>query len=428
MFTVFSTKQMVAWSLVSLFALGGCQSLSPKQEGAAKKNPFTRSGPGQKKLVPDSNELLDPLGARNPNRVLAQDLSPGQIGTTLKTMGRRKTNEAAARTAFDEGRRLYDRAIQLRESSPEDPEAVELFEKAASQFRIAAHHWPDSSMQQDALFFQGESFYFSNRYVQANRAFESLIVQYAGSPYFDRAEERRFSIARYWLGRAREETGLKSFRPGDPTRPASGMAGEARRILHRIRLDDPTGKLADDATMQLAAAFMEVKQFQDAADAFEDLRRSYPGSQHLFNAHLFELKCRLNCYYGRSYEAEPLVKADKLLREIMQRFPGESGKHHDYLAKEAAQVRHLLAEREFTMGTYYENRGENRAARMMYENVGEKFADTAWASEVGRRIEATGEGPPLPPQQAQWLVDLFPATDTARPLIASGDKEGILKR
>lgn len=417
----------VAWLLAAGILFSGCQGFPSAPGGVGKKNPFQLGGPGRKDRLPDNAELLDPLGARNPDRIVLQDLSAGQFGTTMKTLGRAKVNQPVAEKAFAEGQRLYQEASALREQNPDDPKAVALMTDAAGQFRIAAHNWPDSALQQDALFFQGESYYFANRYVQANRAFESLIAQYSGSPYFDRAEERRFSIARYWLGRAREEKGLKSISPGNPGRPATGMAGEARRILHRIRLDDPTGKLADDAAMQLAAAFMEAGMYQDAADTLEDLRRSYPGSPHLFNAHLFELKCRLNCYYGDSYEAEPLVKADKLVREIVQKFPEEARTHEGYLSKEAGHVRHLLAEREYSLAGYYENRGENRAASLMYQKVARDFPDTAFGDVVDERIAKVEKGPPLPPQQAQWLVDLFPSTDTARPLIASGDKEGILR-
>lgn len=410
---------MVAGSL-----LAGCQGTGARP---AMKNPFKFAGPGRtsKDLQPD--ELLDPLGARNPDRVTMHDLAPGQIGTTLRTLGKGKPDEAAAQQHFDQGQIYYQEASSLRETNAEDPRAGDLMDQAAREFRLAAHRWPDSALEQDALFFLGESYYFANRYVQANRAYESLIAQYSGSHYFDRAEERRFSIARYWLGRARDDKGLKAWKPGDPARPAMGMAGEGRRILHRIRLDDPTGKLADDATMQLAAAFMEAHMFQDAADAFEDVRQSYPGSQHNFNAHLFELKCRMNCYYGKSYEAEPLVKADELLRQIVTRFPVESAEHDDYLGREASRVRNLLAEREYTMGQYYENRGENRAASLMYQEVARNFGDTGYADQVDDRLAEVGEGPPLPPQQAQWLVDLFPKTERARPMIASGDKESLLR-
>ncbi len=410
--------------LVVLFC-AGCQSF---QNGTgAKKKPFGISGMGKNRLSPDPDELLDPLGARNPNRVTMYDLAPNQISTTMKTMRRGKVDEAGAEKAYKEGQELYKQAIALREQEPDGKEHIALLEKAANSFRLAGHKWPDSALHQDAMFFQGESFFFADRYVQANRAYESLIAQYSGSRYFDRSEERRFTIARYWLGRAREQSKMEAVKYGDPSRPIMGMAGEARRILHRIRLDDPTGKLADDATMQLAAAFMEVNQFQEAADAFEDLRRSYPGSPHLFNAHLFELKCRMNCYYGPSYEAEPLKKSDDLIRQIVRQFPEEAARHEQYLAREATLVRNQMAERDFSLGEYYQKRGENRAAQVMYAKVEQDFSETQVAASVDEKLEAVLAGPPVPVQHAQWLVDVFPKSDAAKPLIASGDKEGLLR-
>ena len=46
-----------------------------------------------------------------------------------------------------------------------------------------------------------------------------------------------------------------------------------------MRIDDPTGKLADDATIALANAYFEQERYLDAADTYEDLRVNFPSSQ-----------------------------------------------------------------------------------------------------------------------------------------------------
>ena len=79
------------------------------------------------------------------------------------------------------------------------------------------------------------------------------------------------------------------------------------------------------------------------------------------------------------------------------------------------------------MAQFYEKRGENRAAKYYYAQVSEAYDDTEFASEADERIAALGGKPPVPPQRAKWLADLFPAKERNKPLIATGDRESILR-
>ncbi len=47
-----------------------------------------------------------------------------------------------------------------------------------------------------------------------------------------------------------------------------------------MRLDSPTGRLADDSTMELANNAFEKGNYEEAADLYEDLRTTYPDSPH----------------------------------------------------------------------------------------------------------------------------------------------------
>ena len=291
-------KQLVSFLMictaVSVFAATGCRSLSDKSD----RKPWSLSNltdrtEKPKRSLPD--EKYDVFGEANPDRLLMQDLGPGRIKTTLATRFNKGNNPKIAEKSFQEGQNLYDEAIRIWESDMESREAASKFRKASAKFEIAADNMRDSALEQDALFMQGESSFFANDYVMANRAYEILLNRYSGTSQLDLVEARRFEIAQYWLGMKRQGAGIAI---ADHTRPMTGLDKEARRILHRIRLDDPTGKLADDATLALGNAFMEAKRYSDAADTYEDLRRTYPGSQHQFLAHKFEIQARLAAYRG----------------------------------------------------------------------------------------------------------------------------------
>lgn len=400
----------------------GCQSLAPDlgSVNGKKKSLF---GLGKKEREIDSDEVLDPLGARDSNRILWADLAPSQLLTTIKarTQG---ANPAVAKENYTEGQRLYQAAIDQLERDPDGDLHKDMFNEAANQFRVASASMPDSQVEENALYFEGESYFFADRYVQSNRAFEKLIANYSGTHHLDHAEHRRYAIAVYWLELA-ETTFMPSLT--DPKRPQSGLATEARRVLHRIRIDDPTGKLADDATLALGKAFMNTQRYYEAADTFEDLRKNYPGSPHQFTAHMLELESRLQGYQGKNYDDTPLRKADDLMKNIVRLFPKECEGQLDYLEQRAAQIQNQIAERDYSMAQYFENKGENRAARIYYQKVADDFKHTPLGESVNQQIEKVAALPPKPAQPAQWLVNLFPDPEAAKPVIRTGDNESFFR-
>ena len=411
---------------MGVLAFSGCQSLSKFGNIFGKPKLVADFAGADDPGRVDSDELLDPLGARNANRLVLEDLAPGQIATTLATRGK-KNDEEKANVAFKKGNELYHQALAKMDANPTGNSHQRMFVDAANKFRVAAANWYNSALEQDALFFEGESFFFADHYVQSNRAFESLIARYSGTRYLDKAESRRFAIAQYWLDKSRESNRwVPNIALNDPSRPAINMKTEARRILHRIRVDDPTGKLSDDATMALANAYFEDAEYYDAASTYEDLRTNYPASKHAFHATLFELKSRIQSYYGDSYDAEPLEKADELLKTLVNHFPEQSKEEEEYLRVEAGAVRNLMAQREFSLGQYYEKRGENRAAQMLYERVAKDFDDTNYADQIETRLAELKGKPAEPGQPVPWLVEAFAGQDDT-PVITASVQDTIIR-
>ncbi len=410
---------LIASTLVLLTS--GCRSFQRPGGGKSVRSMLGLRAPEDEL---SSDELLDPLGARNVDRLLWDDLTPRQIGTTLKIRATGGADQAKAQAHFDRGQELYSQGIELLESQAEDNQHQDVFSEAANEFRLASAYWRDSALEEDALYFEGESYFFADRYVQANRAFEKLIARFSGTRYLDFAEHRRFAIAIYWLQLSEDS----SIALNDPKRPKIGMAKEARRVLHRIRIDDPTGKLADDATLTLAKAFMKAERYYEAADTLEDLRKNYPGSKHQFDAHMLELEARLASYEGPSYDDGPLQQADQLLKSIVKQFPREAEGNIDYLETQSKQIQSMLAQRDYELGEYFEGRGENLAARIHYGKVAERYNGTSVAAEINQRIAETEKKPDHPTQHAQWLVNIFPDPEKAKPVILTGNNEPIIKK
>lgn len=136
---------------------------------------------------------------------------------------------------------------------------------------------------------------------------------------------------------------------------------------------------------------------------------------------MLELQAQLQGYRGPSYDATPLKAADEILDQIVRKFPTESQEQLGYLEQQATLIRNQLAERDYSLGEYYAQRGQNRAAKLAYERVAENFSDTQFGRSVVDRIADVSNKPPVPAQHAEWLVNLFPDDQPVKPVIASRD-------
>ena len=285
-----------------------------------------------------SEDSLDPLGSCSRQCSLTEDLGPCQTKQTSATTLKSGEGEKTAQDSFDNAKQLYETATQIRMYNPQGVEHEEIFLEAAEKFRTALKASPDDELAQDALFFEGESFYFANDYVQSNRVFEGLISQHSGSRYLDRVEQRRYSIAAYYLDLEKNEASAPF---NNPESPNATLVSDAQKILRRIRLDDPTGKLADDATFALASSHMSSERYKEAAETFSDMRKNYPESEFQFRAGMLELESLLKSYKWLDEDDTTLACAEKLQKLIQTQFPIKAAKHSEILAKQGALIERL---------------------------------------------------------------------------------------
>jgi len=346
-----------------------------------------------------------------------------QIKNTAKTAVGKGYNPDKARELYTDAEQRYLAAMQSEDGSPRK----ELL-AAAEGFRKSAERWPDSALEQDALFMAGESYFFADHYPKANESYELLLKKFPNSKHLDTVESRRFAIADYWLKlHDVDPQGFWEFNFVDDRRPLRDSFGHAVRVFDRIRIDDPTGKLADDATLAAGNAYFTSGRFLDADSFYTDLRKTFPSSEHQFRAHLLGVKAKLLSYQGPDYSGDPLDEAEKLIKQIRRQFPREAEGEREYLARAYAEVRFKQAEREWHMARYYDRRGENGAARFYYDLIAADFSETPFAPRAEERLVAIRGEPDIPPQHLTWLVEMFPEQEDVKPLMATAP-EGITTR
>ncbi len=308
-----------------------------------------------------------------------------------------KRDESLARRLYQEGVEAY------REKD---------YVTAAARFKKAAAHWPDSPLEEDALFYLGESYYFLDRYAKANEAYDGLLKKYEFTRYLDTAVRRQFAIGRYWeqVEAARPSfLGLVQF--SDPTRPKFDTWGRALKAYQSVRLYDPTGPLADDSLLATGNAYFLKGRYEEAAFNYDLIRKDYPRSEYVIPASLLGIKSYTLTYQGPTYDGTPLEKAEEISDEILALYSTELGDDRIKLIEEKNRIYEEKAMRDYAIGQYYDARKYYGAARYYYRLVLKDFPDSKAAVMAAQRIRRIDGLPDKPPDRFPWLTRWFQSKD-----------------
>jgi outer membrane protein assembly factor BamD (BamD/ComL family) len=318
------------------------------------------------------------------------DLGPEQMYKSMKSVVGMGPDEPLARKSFQEGESLF------RERK---------YDLAAPKFKVAADRWPDSLLEEDALFMLGESYFFCDKYSAAHDTYGILLKKFENSRYLDTVARREFAIGRYW-----EQMDAKNSQwpitPNftDKTRPWFDTFGNAVDAYQRVQMHDPNGPLADDARMAMGNAYFARDKHEEAALQYDYLRKEYPQSKHQVHAHVLGLKSTQKTYQGADYDPTPLNNADQIARSALTQFPRELGEEKARVMQMSKDITENKALRDYAMGEYYEGKRCYGAARFYYQNILKEHPLTQTAQKAKERYAAIADKPDAPKNHFRWLT------------------------
>ncbi len=403
----------------------GCSLFRPKDSATADYE-RTRRELAEGGSAVDSFQYNDETIAEKP--LTAKDFAPDKIGGTVKKLTGNGPNPQRAKELYAQAQQAYAAAAQQKLQNP-NAEIAPQFVAAAELFEAAAEKWPESEIEQDGLHMAGECYFFADHYWDAETCYEKLLKKYQNSKHIDAVQPRRFAIAQYWLELHRKDP--KAFYEVnvlDESTPWRDAFGHAMRVYDRIRLDDPTGKLADDATLALGNAYFAAGKFMKADEYYTDLRKTFPSSEHQFQAHFLGLKAKLEAYQGPDYSADALIAAGKLVDQIRKQFPVEAQREREYLDRESARIRYLKAERDWLMAQRFDRRTEYGAAKHYYATLIADYPNTPFGERARQRMQEIGGEPDIPEQPLPWLIAMFPEDDEVKTLMNASSGTPTLRR
>ncbi len=284
------------------------------------------------------------------------------------------------------------------------------YDAAAKKFKQTIARWPDSKLEQDARFLLAECNFFAEDYPAAVSSYEKLLQEYPNSPHLDKVVQRQFDIARYW----EEHHQHRPHWPVTPnltdsTRPLFDTLGNSLKVYENIRLNDPTGPLADDAIMATANSYFLRGRYNDADYHYGLLRTDYPRSEHQYEAHILGLQCKLRKYQGPDYDGTPLEEAKKLAKQLQIQFASElTSAERERLQTTRAALNLKIAERDYKMAQYYDDTKYYRSAKFYYAKVIRQYPQSPLAEKSRARYQELDGQPDVPQTKLEWLVNAFP--------------------
>jgi TolA-binding protein len=336
--------------------------------------------------------LDEPLKTKNEDDDGFLDgLAPDHIRKTYRSWIGKGPNEGLAHALYQEGMELYrDRR----------------YDDAAAKFEEAGLRWPESPLEEDSLFMLGESYFFADRYSNANDAYEQLIKQYQYTRHLDVVVHRLFAIARYWEHLSMDEYWCR-LNFTDKNEPIIDTFGYALRAFDVIRLNDPTGPLADASIMAEGNAHFVRGQFEDAAYDYNLIRKEYPKSSYQVQAHVLGMKSNMNIYQGPMYDATVLADADQIAKQALSQFGPQLGSERQYVIDTRNRIHEELANRQLILAQFYEKKSCYGSAKFTYAALIKDYPGTPAAEAARQRLPQIKDYPDEPPNHFKWLTDLF---------------------
>jgi TolA-binding protein len=318
--------------------------------------------------------------------------------TTKKAVGL-GPNEPIARQHFALGEKLL---------------AEKNYDAAAKEFTKAADRWPDSTLEEDAMFLRAECYFFVDRYAKANDWYGELIKKYTNTRHLNKTVGRQYDIARYWQ-QLDEKYRRWALIPNlvDRTQPMFDTGGHAINTFNDVRVNDPHGPFAEAAIMADANIYFKRHNYEDADYYYSLLRTEYPKSKYQLDAHLLGLQCKLRKYQGPDYNGKPLEEGEQLTDQMLVQFSRELTDigEREQVVKAKAEIRAQRATRDIRLAQYFDNGKYYGAARVYYAQVLKDYPQTPFAEEAKTRLAQIEREPSNPPKRLAFITDLIEKPD-----------------
>lgn len=246
----------------------------------------------------------------------------------------------------------------------------------ASRSRRALKKWfkvhgEDHALAREARLQLAATRLADRKYYQAHKIVASIAAEFGTDDITIQAVEMDFVIAEVFL------SGTKRKWAGMRIAPARDLG---IKILDHIVANYPDTSLAQNALKTKADYYYQRGDFDLAEDEYNQLVFMFPRSQWLLEASLRRAQATLAQYGGTKFDDAALIEAEEQFLMFRNSFPRAIGTHDIDLTLE--DIRNTRADKEYSIGEYYDRVGQADAAVFYFRSVLENWPGTVAATRA----------------------------------------------
>ncbi len=231
----------------------------------------------------------------------------------------------------------------------------------------------------EVMIAKAEAFIGLREYYKAYVALEAVLAEFGDGAATSEVLRLEFVIAEAYLaGAKRKVLGI----------PLLSGVDLAYRILDEISTDHPDSRLAELAIKAKAQHMFGHGDHSLAELEYARLMRDHPQSRYYPLALRRSAEAALAGFGGVEYDQAALADAADRYREYRVRFPIRA--ERDGVGPILDGIRETHAEKEYSIGTYYERTRHYGSAIFYYHGVREQWPETIAATKAANRLHLLG--------------------------------------
>ena len=249
------------------------------------------------------------------------------------------------------------------------------YPRALQEMEILVRTYPRSAEAAEAQFYAGRSYEALEDYEKAYKAYHTVLKKYPNSARIQEVIEEEYRIANlFYSGKKRKIAGLEIL-------PSYEKAIE---IFREVVENAPYGSYAELSQYKIGECYKKVGDYQKAREAFEKLIEDYPKGELVDNAKYQIALVTFKMSRAASYDEEATDKAINEFTKFVQEHP-----ESELVQESQEAVRELKgrkAEKAFEIAEFYAKQEQLAAAKVYYNEVIERYADSSWASRALEKL------------------------------------------
>ncbi len=263
------------------------------------------------------------------------------------------------------------------------------YKKARKAFKTWFKTYVDSAHWPEALFYAAETEILAEdakpkrgNLMKAYDRLEELLGGWSGTEMADRAIRKEMIIAEMLLFKGRKQKIWKGM---------LWLSGkeEALEMLDRIIDDWARDTPVAEQALRLKGDYHYLNgEFDEAEMAYARLARDFPRGRYHKLAMLRSGQSAFARFPGIEFDSADLLEAEVYLTDFQDRYPRDAGEYG--VPQQLNRIRETRAQKEYSIGRYYERTRAVDAAAFYYDLVVQTWPETTWAAEAGARLVALG--------------------------------------